>query len=324
MTATDLGAHLLGGTDPDEDEAALERYDFRRPSKFGREHVRSMEVAHEVFTRRFASGVGNVLRGMIQLEPLSADQVSYDDYIRSMPSPSVLSIVSLPPLPGAAILEMNVQFALVLVDRLLGGKGMPVGVRRPTELEGHLIRALMTNALSAFRDTLEPLVEVEPEISGIEYNPQLVQVAAPSDMVLLLTYRATVTQGKRAEGLLTLCYPFATLAPAMNRLVAHLWHEPALSLDGQAASAQAIRASLPDVDVELAVRLRESTITPRELLSLQPGDVIRLEHPLTEPVHAEIGGVPVFTGHLGRRGRRLAVQIQRWMTRPGTTEEVPQ
>lgn len=316
MSATDLADdRLLDDAGEEDGQRSPEHYDFRRPSKFGREHVRSLEVAHEVFTRRFSSGVGAAMRTMLQLEPVSVDQVSYDDYIRSMPNPSVLTVVSLPPLPGAAIVELNVQMALVLVDRLLGGKGLPVEVRRPTELETYLLRELMGNALDAFRETMEPLLDVSPEISSLEYNPQLVQVAAPSDMVLLLSYRANITQGRRSEGLLTICYPFPTLAPAMSRLVTHLWEEPTLNLDGT-DPYRAMRENLSDVPTEVSVRLRESTITARELLSLQPGDVLRMDHPAGALVRGVVDGADVLVGHLGRRNRKLAIQVAEWVTQP--------
>lgn len=318
MSTTGLsGERLLGDSVDDGEARAPEHYDFRRPSKFGREHVRSLEVAHEVFTRRFSSGVGAAMRAMLQLEPLSVDQVSYDDYIRSMPNPSVLTVVSLPPLPGAAIVEINVQLALVLVDRLLGGKGLPVESRRPTELETYLLRELMGGALDAFRETMEPLLDVSPEIASLEFNPQLVQVAAPSDMVLLLSYRASIAQGRRAEGLLTICYPFPTLAPAMNRLVQHLWDEPSVSLDG-GDPYRAMRENLSEVPAELSIRLRDSEISTREVLSLQPGDVLRLDHPAGALVRGVVEGDDVVVGHLGRRGRKLAVQVAGWVTQPGS------
>jgi len=318
MSATDLAADrdlLPDGAGEDIPARGPEAYDFRRPSKFGREHVRSLEVAHEVFARRFSSGVGAAMRAMLQLEPLSVDQVSYDDYIRSMPNPSVLTIVQLPPLPGAAIVEINVQLALVLVDRLLGGKGLPVDVRRPTELETYLLRELMGNALDALRETMEPLLEVSPEIASLEYNPQLVQLAAPSDMVLLLSYRASIAQGRRAEGLLTICYPFPTLAPAMNRLVTHLWEEPALNLDGS-DPYRAMRENLSEVETEISVQLRPSSITARELLSLEPGDVLRMDHATSAPARGVVEGEEVLIGHLGRRGRKLALQVSEWITKP--------
>ena len=315
MSTTGLSGERLLGDSVDEAERVPEHYDFRRPSKFGREHVRSLEVAHEVFTRRFSSGVGAAMRAMLQLEPLSVDQVSYDDYIRSMPNPSVLTVVALPPLPGAAIVEINVQLALVLVDRLLGGKGLPVEVRRPTELETYLLRELMGSALDAFRETMEPLLDVSPEIASLEFNPQLVQVAAPSDMVLLLSYRASIAQGRRAEGLLTICYPFPTLAPAMNRLVQHLWDEPSVSLDGS-DPYRAMRENLSEVPAELSIRLRDSEISTREVLSLQPGDVLRLDHPAGALVRGVVEGDDVVVGHLGRRGRKLAVQVAGWVPQP--------
>ncbi|MBW3657868.1 MAG: flagellar motor switch protein FliM, partial [Actinobacteria bacterium] len=144
-------------------------YDFRRPTTFAREHVRSLAVAHEVFVRRFASALNSALRTVVQMEPVSVEQMSYDDYIRSMPNPTVLTTVGLQPLPAAAVLEMNVQLALVLVDRMLGGQGVPVAPRRPTEVETHLLHELVATGLGAFAETLKPLADVTPSIGDVDY-----------------------------------------------------------------------------------------------------------------------------------------------------------
>lgn len=292
--------------------AELPRFDFRRPSTFAREHVRNLEVAHEVFVRRFGSGLGNALRATMQTELLSVEQMTYDDYIRSMPNPTVLATFTLDPLPGAAILELNVQQALVLVDRMLGGQGTPVSLRRPTEVEGYLLHELLQHALVAFRETFEPLLEVTPTIGGLDYNPQLVQVAAPSEVVLLFSYRLTVTQGARSEGLITLCYPVSTLAPAMERLVKDLLEPPADASDD--VTEPPLTAELEDVDVHLSVRLRDCGVPAQDLATMAVGDVLRLDHRVNEPVHAQIAGTDLLHGHLGRNGRRLAFRVDGWQT----------
>jgi flagellar motor switch protein FliM len=298
-----------------DDDAALQvrRFDFRRPSKFGREHVRVLEVAHETFARRFASGLGGALRGLVQLEPIAIDQLSYNDYIRSMPNPNVLAVVDLPPLPGAAVLEMNVQLALQLVDRLLGGRGVPVELRRPTEVEAFLLRDVMQIGVNAVGETLAPLLEAQPHLGTVEFNPQLVQVAAPSDMVLLLTFRLSVSQGAQTEGLVTLCYPSSTLAPVLDRLVTQL--APGAAGDGEGpdlAALELLTSHLRETTTEIAARLAPTTLTAGELAALTVGDVIRFEHRADEPVRACVGDTTLLDGHLGRRGRRLALQVRQW------------
>lgn len=290
-------------------------YDFRRPTTFAREHVRSLAVAHEVFVRRFASGLNSALRTVVQLEPLSVEQMSYDDYIRSMPNPTLLTTISLAPLPAAAVLEMNVQLALVLVDRMLGGQGVPVPPRRPTEVETHLLHELVANGLGAFAETLKPLADVTPAIGDVDYNPQLVQVVAPSEVVLLLTYRVAIAQGTRSEGLLTICYPYSTLGPALANLSSNLWLDRSLPA-GPEATVEPLREDLPSVPVRLSVQVDPVSVPAREVAALQPGDVLRLDHPVGHLLRGTVGGAEVVAGHLGRRGRRLAFQVVEWRAAP--------
>ena len=316
-----MTTELVGSADglllDDETEHEARRFDFRRPSKFGREHVRVLEVAHEVFARRFAMGLGTALRALVQVEPISIDQVSYDDYTRSMPNPNVLAVIGLPPLPGGAVLELNVQLALQLVDRLLGGRGSPVELRRPTELETYLLRDVMQLGVNAIGSAMAPLLEASPTLGTIEFNPQLVQVAAPSDMVLLLSFRLSVSQGVQTEGLLTLCYPSGTLAPVLDRLVSQLSADrPVDADDDDEACRRLLMGHLLDAPMTLSARLDDTTMTAGELAALQVGDVIRFDHRAGHPVRGSVGGHDVLDGHLGRRGRRLALQVQGWRRPP--------
>lgn len=311
MAATRHAGAASEGHYPEGDGPRLQGFDFRRRSRFSRDQVRALEIAHELFARRFASAVGNSLRTLVQLEPISTDEVSYDDYIRSMPNPNLLAVVGLSPLPGPVLLEMNVQLALQLVDRMLGGRGQPVGLRRPTELETYLLRDIIRLADDSLQDALEPTGEVAPELGTIEYNPQLVTVCPPGDMVLLLTYRMAIPQSG-AEGLLTLCYPASTLAPALDRLAAQAWSEQAAVRSGQdEESRRLLSDSLADVDVTLSVRLDDSAVPAADLAALRVGDVLRLDHRADQPVRGHVAGVDLLEGHLGRRGRRLALQVTR-------------
>jgi len=296
-------------------------YDFRRPDRFPRDSVRTLSVAHEVFARRLASGLGSALRSLVQLEPVSVDQLTFDDYVRSMPNPTVAALLALPPLPGTVVVEIDVRLALLLVDRMLGGGssvgGAGLGLRRPTELETFLLGDLVRHAGEALREALAGLADPTPELLTVEYNPQLVQVAPPSDTVLLFTYRLSASQGLETEGLLTLCYPSATVQPLLDRIEAQsgVDHSPALA----DLASSPLLDQVAEVDVTLTARLRESTIAAADVAALRPGDVLRLDHRVSEPVLVEVGGVPVVEGHLGRRGRRLAVQVLSWLPRSSSS-----
>jgi flagellar motor switch protein FliM len=289
-------------------------FDFRRPSKFTRELIRSIEAAHELFARRFAGLVTQQLRAIVHVEPIATDQITYQDYIRSMANPTVLTVLNLPPWPGQAVVELSTQMALTIVDRMLGGPGRPIPLRRPTDLEITLIRVLMDTACVALREAFADVAEVKPTVSSVELNPNFVQAVAPSEMALLLSYQMSVTSARRTDGLLTLCYPFSTLAPAVERLERQVWTEDRPSLDSANPDGpEPLSGHLPEVDVPLLVRLRVSEIPAIDMATLRPGDVLRLDHRVGEPAIGTVEGREVLEGNLGRIGRRLALQLTDWL-----------
>ncbi len=292
-----------------------QQFDFRRPSKFARDHIRSIEATHELFARRFAGLLTQALRAVVHVEPIAVDQITYEDYIRSMANPTVLGLLDLAPLPGTVVIELSTQMALTLVDRLLGGPGRPVPLRRPTDLELSLVRTVLEHATTSLHETFDSVLEVTPTLGAIELNPHFVQAVAPSEMVLLLTYQISMAAGQRTDGLLTLCYPFSTLQPALDRVEAQAWDDPGEGDPAAlAAGAQLVRDHLPGVAVEVVVQLQPSAVPALDIATLRPGDVLRLEHRVGDPAIGLVDGEGVLEGHLGRLGRRLALQVSGWRT----------
>lgn len=296
---------------PDPSRAAP--LDFTAHSQLSREDARHLEIAHEPFTRAVSRTWSSGLRALVHLEPIGVDELSYDDYVRSMPSPTVLGIVTLAPLPGTVVIELDLQFALVLVERLLGSTALESATRtqarRPTELEAALLRDLFQVATSGLASTMAPVADVSGELTGMEFNPQLVQVAAPSDRMAALSYRVQVSGGVQAEGLASVCYPASLVTPLLDGLR----QRPAG--DGESASQASnplVAQQLHGVNVDLSVAFAESAMPARVLAGLAEGDVLRLDHRVDRPVRLLLGDRVLLFGHAGRRGRRLAVQVADW------------
>ena len=296
-------------------DAEVATLDFRRPNLISREDTRALEVAHELFTRRLSTLWGQQARAVLQPELLAIDQLRYDDYLRSMPTPNVLLTVSLPPLPGQAIVELNGQLALGFVDRLLGGTGVrsaqDEAPRRPTELESVLVRDLLGQAADALAEALRPLVDDAAPVA-LDYSAQHVQIAGPSDMVIVLTYRLGVTQGLEDQGLLSVCYPAITLRPVLEHLAQSAQGGARDDALDQPTARAAVHDRLQGVGVDFAVCLTDSVVAACDLDGLAVGDVLRLDHRVGQPVVGRVGQADVLRGHLGRRGRRLALQVTGW------------
>jgi flagellar motor switch protein FliM len=292
------------------DGRRLRPFDFRNPSKMGRDNVRRLELTHETFIRNMGAALSSRLRTMVRLELLAIDQVTYDEYVRSMPNPTVIAQIGLAPLPGVAMVEMSTSTALTLVDRLLGGIGKPGVLRRPTELESSLITEVVRHAEAALADTFEPLLAVQAELQGIEFNPNFVQATNPSEMVAVMSYSLAILEGHRSEGLLTLCYPFSLLMPAWEMAPKADERPPALGAG--ISDTSVLAGSLPEIQVPVTARLRGTDITAAELTDLQPGDVVRLDHRVDEPVLGVVEGSALLEGRLGRKGKNMALEISHW------------
>jgi flagellar motor switch protein FliM len=287
----------------------MHAFDFRSPSKMARDHVRRLELTHETFQRAMGAQLSTLLRTMARVELLAIDQVTYDEYVRSMPNPTVVGLISLEPLPGVALLEMSTSTALTLVDRLLGGIGKPGFMRRPTELESRLIQDVLREAQGALRETFEPLLDVDARMEGIEFNPNFVQATNPSEMVVVMSYSLSILEGARSEGLITLCYPFSLLMPAWE--LAPVTDERQLALEA-GAPVNSLTGVLPEVALPVSIRLRETAVSASDIAGLQPGDVLRFDHKVDEAVLGVVAGLEMVEGRIGRKGKNMALQVTNW------------
>ena len=122
-------------------------FDFMRPSKFSKDQLRTVELLHEVFCRSVQTQLSGVVRTPVEIEVVSADQVSYREFVTSIPTPSLLSIVTMEPFEGNAVMELNLPLALSIIDRLVGGPGTQrPKARELTEIE-HALLANVTDIL---------------------------------------------------------------------------------------------------------------------------------------------------------------------------------
>ncbi len=280
-------------------------FDFRRPSKFSRDHARALQIVNETFARQFTTILSTTLRSVSQVSVASIDHVSYDEYVRSCPDPSFMAILSVDPLPGAGILQLPLGIAMAAIDRLLGGNGegnQPA--RALTDIESMLMRELISRVLRELDYAFESLAKVSTSIVQLEFNPQFAQVAAPSDMVVVATFDVRIG-GQEAPA--TLCLPFTALQPVLEQVTGN-----ALFADRKGdpeESARAVAAGLTGVPVDVAVRFDPVTLTSSEILNLRVGDVLPLRHPVSLPLSVCAADRTCASAVPGSKGRRLAFMI---------------
>ncbi|MBN1171047.1 MAG: flagellar motor switch protein FliM, partial [Micromonosporaceae bacterium] len=282
-----------------------EPYDFRRPAKLAREHVRTLQIAYETFARQFSTLLTTSLRAVSHVSLISIGQQSYDEYIMSLPGTTVLAMCTIDPLPGITILEFSLSIGMVCIDHLLGGTGGPQPQRPLTDIEAPLLRGLITRILGELRYAIEPIVAVTPQLVDIEYNPQFAQVGTPSDMVLVAAFDMKVGE---EECVATVCMPFNAIFPRLQSDRGDL-----VLSEGERQSRELAREhvvlGIEGTAVEVSVCFQPVRMHPSDLVSLKPGDVIPLAHPTSMPLAVTASGMSFAHAMPGNKGARLACLI---------------
>lgn len=289
-----------------KNKKTAQTFDFRRPSKFSRDNVRAFQIVHETFARQLSTVLATSLRAIAQVTLTSVEQSTYDEYVRSLPNPSYLMILSLNPLPGAAVLQLPLPIAFAAIDRLLGGTGEALSPKRPlTEIESNLMRSLVERTLRELEYAYETLVRVEAEIIQQEFNPNFAQIAAPSDMALTVHFEMRIGEKR---GVASLCIPYQTMQPVLESLASQQLFADRTSHDPEIWQAS-LDDAVSEVTVEVSVVFDEVSLSAREIIELQVGDIVPLEHSIDQPVTVQVDGVPCYDAVTGRRGKRMACLV---------------
>ncbi|MFZ5591551.1 MAG: flagellar motor switch protein FliM [Bacillota bacterium] len=307
-----LEALTSGKLQPEEAQQAVSApvskpYDFRRPNKFSREHLRTLEMVHQNFARLLSSFLSGYLRAPVSIELVSVGQLIFDEFIRSIPTPTVMSVFNLAPLEGQAILEAGTTVILPMLDLVFGGPGSPTDIMRElTDIEATVVRRLLGRVLEHLSQAWSELFPVEASIDAIESNPRMSQILAPNEIIALITLNVSINDEQR--GLLNLCLPYVLLEPVISHLSVR---QQFLRKSRQPKPEEVhwLKHWLGFSPLELSVILGESQISIREFLQLQEGDVLVLDRLINQDLDLYIEGELKFGVQPGRVRDHLAVQV---------------
>lgn len=290
-------------------------YDFKRPERVSKDQMRALQSIHESFARNFGASLSAFLRTMVETRVAAAEQLTYSEFIHSLPSPTCFSLLSAPQLSGQICLEISPLIVFPIVDRLLGGTNTDIFIpQRPlTSIEMRLVNRILERAIVNLSESWSELVEVKFEVVGNESNPHLVQIVAPNEVVVVIGFEIKV--GARA-GTMSVCIPFNVIEPVIGKLAAQSWLAYSRG-SGTSDQMRMLSGSLRRAEVDLRAYLGETRMTVTDLLSLSPGDIIKLDKLAARDFVLQIRGQNKFAGRLGQLRGSKALQI----TRPAAKEE---
>lgn len=280
-------------------------YDFRRPVRLTREDSHLLKVAMQTFGRQATTVLTTGLRALSVLSLAQVDEMSYDEYLSGLPEASVSAVLSMEPLQGKALLSMNLETLLVMIDHLLGGNGTEAQPERPlTDIEQMLVRHIFGRVLRELAYAFETIAVTKPMLLALESNAQFVQAAAPTDPVVVARMQLAV--GERTSSA-DLCLPYAMLAPALEAVTRSADRGEKIRQRSVAAARTTQR--LNDVEVDVSIRFDPIQLPSSEIGRLSVGDVLNLGHRTSKPLSITSATSTFAVAVPGASGKQLAALI---------------
>ncbi|MEE8169804.1 MAG: flagellar motor switch protein FliM, partial [Phycisphaerae bacterium] len=264
---------------------------------------------HDGFARNFGASLSGFLRTIVEVRIAICEQLTYSEFIRSLPSPTCFNLLNVPPLTGQMCLELSPLIVYPVIDRLLGGNSPETFIpQRPlTNIEQRLVARITDRALVCLSEAWSHLVQVDFALAETESNPQLVQIVAPNEVVVVIGFEIKI--GARS-GTMSLCIPFNVIEPVMQKLATQAWL--VYSRRGQKTDHfESLSSGLSGATVGIQALLARTRMTIEDLFSLAPGDIVRLNKPIDSDVMLNIEGRNKFAGRMACRKGALVVCITR-------------
>src|ERR1017187_10312148 len=277
---------------PDAQAAALEGrkikpFDFRfnkRTDKFSNNQLQTLRTLHDNFTRLLNNALSVYLRTRVEATIVSIEQINYGDFVASIGTPSILSIYSMDPLPGSGIVQLDLNLAFSIIDRLLGGPGwFPVKLRDLTDIERTLMQRFMARMLNSYRESWNYLLTLSLKIEALDSNPQYIPRIIPLDQIV--AYVTCEVKIGDKTGTMNFCLPYLVLQSIGPQLSDYQWSPSVVA--GRGMTEEDILQLARHVEragVNMEVELGRTIVSLPDLVTLQVGDVVLFDKPVNEPL----------------------------------------
>lgn len=308
LTAISSGDSETDDFKPVSDTRKIKIYDFKRPDKFSKEQLRTVSNMHETFARLTTTSLSAQLRSLVHVHVASVDQLTYEEFIRSIPTPTTLAVVNMDPLKGNAVLEIDPTITFCMIDRLFGGRGTTTGNKNRdlTDIEQSVMEGIIVRILANMREAWTQVIDLRPRLGQIETNPQFAQIVPPSEMVVLVTLETKVGD---EEGMMNFCIPYLTIEPIISKLSSQFWFS-SVRRSSTTQYLGTLKEKLSSVDMDVVAEVGSIDLPIRDVLSLRVGDVIRLSNiRVGDPLTLSVGNKKKFYCQPGVVGKKMAVQI---------------
>lgn len=305
-----LNALSSGEINPDEvdetPEKSVKNYDFARPSKFSKDHLRTLEIIFENYGRLLSTNMPAYLRKNVQVEVMNAEANTYSEFSNALSNPVLLGVINFAPLESNVIIELAANLGFAIVDRMLGGFGNPLEKNREfTEIELVILERILEVCTNLLVEPWESVVEIEPRLERIETNSQFAQFISPGEMTAIVTMNIKIGE---IEGLMNICIPYTCVESVIDKLNTKYWYS-AMEKDSSGKYRDDIQDVIDYAKIPVKAMLGRSSISVTDFANLQVGDIIKLDTKVDDELDVYVGNIRKFSALPGAASNAYAVRV---------------
>jgi flagellar motor switch protein FliM len=281
-------------------------YDFKRPNRVSKEQLRALRGVHDKMVRTLSSQISSIMRSIVEIQLHSVDQMTYGEFLMSLPSPTSFNVFSMKPLEGSGVLEINSSIAFPMIDRLLGGKGESYDVSREfTDIELTLLDSILKVIMQNAREAWSSITEIYPLVEARESSPNVIQIVAQNEIVIMVVMEIIIGH---TSGMMNICYPVIALEPILPKLASR---DIMLSeTNSKKSRNKELKTLLGGAKVRVDAIVGDANLNLKQLLDLNSGDVLILNRPADDTVVVSVDGRDKFVADLRLDRYRKVLRIK--------------
>ncbi len=288
-----------------KDERNIVVYDFKRPNRVSKEQLRTIKGIHDKLARNLASQISSMMRSIVETKLHSVDQMTYGEFLMSLPSPTSFNVFSIKPLDGNCVLEINPSIAFPMIDRILGGQGDSYEASRElTDIELNLLDSILRIIMQRLKESWATVTEIYPSIEAKESSPNVVQIVSQNEIVIMVVMEIIIGN---SSGMVNICYPVVHLESILSRLA----NRDIMMGETSAKKSRnkELKTLIGRAEVVYEAILGKTLINVHEFLELKQGDILRLDREADDKAIVSIDKKDVFLAQIGLHRFRKSIKI---------------
>jgi len=309
----ELLAMLASGQEAEEEDVleddsdVVKAYNFKTANKFPTEQIRTLNLIYENYAGRLSIYLSSILRTICEVEVASIEEVSFGEFINSIPSPVLLCVVGMEPLQGSILFKVSSEAAFEIVGRLLGGEGHYVDINKAyTEIELKILDRVNRKMIQMMDEAWHKVIEVKARMQSMETSSQFVQIVEANEPAVIITLNVGIGG---LESTINICIPHISVQPIKNQLAMKRWYSDNARLEDGSRKTFEMNETLVNTQLTLHAVFNKTDATVKEVVSLNEGDVIKIDHNVEQPLTIMIEHMPKLKAMMGKKGSKYAMKI---------------